>query len=89
MNVEVAFGALDREAARSQRLEVSAPRDERDIGAGDGQAPAEIAADAAAADDRDPHPAADRNTAVGFESCRVWPQDADSGASPRRGIVSA
>ena len=60
--VGVALRALNPEAARAQRLEVRAAREKRDVGAGGSQTSAEIAADAAAADDRDAHEERDRST---------------------------
>ena len=53
--MEIALGAGDAEAARAERLEVRAAREERDVDAGRREAAAEVPADAAAADDRDPH----------------------------------
>ena len=53
--MDVALRAVDAQAARAQRLEVGAAREEGDVGAGRREPAAEVAADAAAADDRDPH----------------------------------
>ena len=53
--MEVALRAGDAKAARAHRLEVRAAREKGDVGAGRGQPSAEIAADAARSDDRDPH----------------------------------
>ena len=56
--VDVALRAVDAQSARPHRVEVRAAREKRDVGAGRGQPSAEVAADAAAADDRDSHEAA-------------------------------
>ena len=53
--MQVAFRAGDAKAARAQRVEMRAAREECDVDAGRGQPAAEVSAHAAAADDRDPH----------------------------------
>ena len=78
--MQVALGTLDAQAVRAERLQVRAARDEGDVGAGRRQASAEIAADAAAADDRDAqgiHRAILSRAA--YSEIHVCPQDADSG----------
>ena len=55
--MDVAVRAVDAQAARAHRVEMRAAREERDVGARRGEPAAEIAADAAGADDRDPHEA--------------------------------
>ena len=53
--MEVAVRAVDAKAALAQRGEVRAAREERDVGARRREPAAEIAADAAGADNRDAH----------------------------------
>src|SRR5581483_4685973 len=55
VDVKISVRALDAQAAGAHGLEVGASRDEGDVGSGCGQASAKVAADAAAADDRDSH----------------------------------
>ena len=50
--VQIAFEAANRQATGAQRVEVSAARDEADVGAGSGETAAEVAADGAGADNR-------------------------------------
>src|SRR5205807_4953751 len=54
-DVEVALGALDADPAGAQGVEVRPSCDEGHVGPGRGEAAAEVAADAARADDRDAH----------------------------------
>src|SRR5205823_11764041 len=53
--MNVALRALDAKAGRAQRLEMRAAREKTDVGAGGGEASAEVAADAAGTDDGDFH----------------------------------
>ena len=55
--MKVAVRAFDAESVRLERGEVRAACQEDDVGAGGSEASAEIAAEAAAADDRDAHAA--------------------------------
>ena len=54
-HVKIALRTDDAQSAGAKRLEVRAARDERDVGAGRGQASAEVAAHAAAAEDGNLH----------------------------------
>jgi len=53
--VHVAAGAVDAEAVGAHRVQVGAAREEHDVGAGFGEAAAEVAADSAGPDHGDTH----------------------------------
>ena len=55
VNVEIALGTLEAQAARPQSLEMTAARDEGDVRSRRREPAAEVAADRARADDRDAH----------------------------------